>query len=92
MSQGSEFGNQLARAMSRAEEKYPHQPERARKMADEEMGYNNGPYKLEPMTWTQRIAFLLGLSEHVTDFSDMPIMATQWQQFKSGFRFFFTGS
>ncbi len=90
MSNGSMWGMQLARAQERAERRYPKQPERARKMADSELAIYNGPYKLEPLTVTQRIAVIFG-ADHIVDLSDLPLTANAWQQFKRGLQFFLTG-
>ena len=80
----SQYINIRCRAEERAHEKYPEQSERRRQMADSECAEDNGPYNLEPLTWSQRIGLVLGLAEYERDpreisFPDIPDMSPPWK-------------
>jgi hypothetical protein len=75
-------------AKARAEKKYPHQPERARHMADHECGVYNGPYSLEPLTLWQRIEDYFFEDTHTKDITSINFSLPELSVWRKFIRFF----
>lgn len=58
------FVKSLSVSKERAQRKYPRQPERARHLADSEVGIDNGPYKFEKLSLPQRLHVLWNDKAH----------------------------